>query len=121
MTFPLILSLNSFPRPILLDIGPKTGRAVKRDMLMLYLIKTRFAKKRAFIGHGLISLASNCKLVGPTIVFLTRRLLGSIRYPSAIILLERTENKLCIILRLKLGEPAPFRARYSETGKLVGI
>jgi hypothetical protein len=59
MTFPLMLSLNSFPRPILLDIGPKTGCAVERDMLMLYLIETRFAKKRAFIGHGLISLASN--------------------------------------------------------------
>jgi hypothetical protein len=55
-----MLSLNSFPRPILLDIGPKTGCAVERDMLMLYLIETRFAKKRAFIGHGLISLASNC-------------------------------------------------------------
>jgi hypothetical protein len=60
MTFPFILLLNSFPRLILLDIGPKTSRAIKRDMLILYLIKTRFAKKRAFIGHGLISLASNC-------------------------------------------------------------
>jgi hypothetical protein len=59
MTFPFIFLLNSFPRPILLDIGPKTSCAIKRDMLILYLIETRFAKKRAFIRHGLISLASN--------------------------------------------------------------
>jgi hypothetical protein len=76
--------------------------------------------QRCFVG-GLNDLGKVVSLLDQQLYFLREGYWGAFVIPVPSFFLERTENKLCIILRLKLGEPAPFRARYSETGKLVGI